>query len=391
MQIGELFVKLGVKGEQTVKSALKSAKTGMSDLGSTSLATKATIIGALYALEEMTRASNAMGRELSQFHAFTGQSAEMLQRWQYAGRQVGATAEEVAGSIQNAASAMQKLQTTGQMPAGMTLMTQYLGDFDVERATRDVFYLEDQLQRFARDSRVPIGVANEALLSFGQSPGMIAAMRKNAFRPEILSRAPIYTQAQAEALTKMNAQWGNLFQNWEMMVGRLNLRHGGQLVKDLTKLSGAFERLVNALATASEKLRVFEGIGAVFKEITTDVTVLTGFLDLFTGKTTAKELGDRFAKMDKEGNAPWLYRMFEGAPGAVESGARKLLDKTLGQPSSPLMGPPSPAPVYGPPSANHYHIQAHDPQGVVREIERHERRKNNNTARSSASGQMVKR
>lgn len=391
MQIGELFVSLKVKGQESVQGVLKNVSKGMGDLGSTSLATKASIIGALYALEEMTRASNAMGTNLSQFHAFSGQNVEMLQRYQYAGRQVGATNEEIAGSFNNLVSAMAKLETTGQMPAGMTLIGQYLGDLDVNKALHDTRYLFDELAKFARDARVPVGVANEALLSFGLSPGTIAAMRKNAFRPDILSRAPVYSEKDAEALTKMNAQWGNLFQNWEMMVGRLNLKHGGALIRDLTKLSKAFEGLANSLLAATEKLHVFEGIGAVFKEITTDVSVLTGFLELFTGKITAKDLGDRFAKMEKEGNAPWLYRLFQSAPGALENGARGILDKALGQPVPlPAMtygqnfGPPSPA-------TNHYHIQSQDPVGVRREIERHEQRKNNNTARQSASGQMVKR
>lgn len=389
MQIGELFVKLGVKGEQTVKSALKSAKTGMSDLGSTSLATKATIIGALYALEEMTRASNTMGRELSQFHAFTGQSAEALQRYEYAGRQVGSTAEETAGSINSLVSAMAKLQTTGQMPAGLTLLSQYLGDLDVGRATKDVFYLFDKLQQFMRDAKVPIGVANEVGASFGLAQGTMAAMRKNAFRPELLNRAPIYSEHDINALTAMNAQWGDMFELWEKKLGKLNVKHGPELLKEVRALSQGFLDMADALTSVAEKFKVIETMGHVLEGVGNTAKLVSEIIDKLGGKDS------------KKGDILYTEPGKDMIPGFWESPVGKFLTDVYQAGKLPSVvhnySRPQDSFFYEPPkggggtTVNNYHVQAYDPQGVVREIERHERRKNNNTARSSAAGQMVKR
>lgn len=272
MNIAELFVNLGIKGADKTVSALGSVKKGLGEVSSMSLEAKAGILAAMYGLERMAAVSGATGTGLTNFAALTGLSAKTLQQWQYAARQAGVSGEELTGSLKAVQNSMINMLLGKGAPEGLGIVSKAVG-FDPKKA-RDSFYVMEQLQKAAQ--ALPKDVGNQVLKSFGISEGTVAAMRRNAFNPDIMSKAPMYGDNEIASLNKSNIAWSNLGNKIEMAFGHFNAKHGQQLVSDISKIVDEVMKFVEALNTLAEKLKIFEVIGEVFDGLTKSMRLLNG-------------------------------------------------------------------------------------------------------------------
>lgn len=314
MNIGELFVDLKIKNADKTVGAITSVKKGMGELGSTSLEAKAAIIGAMYGLERMMAISGAMGTSLTNFTAYTGKSAQELQRWQYAARQAGVGAEEMTGSVKAVQSAMANMLMGKGSPEGFALLNKAVGGIDPAKY-RDTFYMLTQLQKGMQTMSPEMG--NIVGKSFGLSEGTIAAMRRNAFTPEMLKKAPVYSLGEEKALDKSNVAWSNLSNKIEMAFGRFNARHGQSLVADISKTIDQIVKLAEAFEHLAEKIKLFDAINEVFKGWGMIFDVIgagVDKLDEFLGKNADR--GEKNSVLDKTGklkkNPVSMLRDFTG-------------------------------------------------------------------------------
>jgi hypothetical protein len=262
VNIAELFVSLGIKGSEKTVGALTNVKKGLGEVSSMSLEAKAGILAAVYGFERLMSASAAVGTGLTNFTALTGLSAKSLQQWQYAARQAGESSEEFTGSLKAVQNSMTNMLLGKGAPEGLALVAKATKDFDPTRV-RDTFYVMQQLQKAAQT--LPKDLGNQALKSFGLSDATIAAMRRNAFRPEVMSKAPTYSDRETAQLDKANIAWSNLGNKIEMAIGHFNARHGAQLVTDLSKVTDQVLKLVEAFQRLAEKLKLFQWIGKAFE------------------------------------------------------------------------------------------------------------------------------
>lgn len=331
MNIGEMFVALGVKGSEKTLAGLGAVRKGMNDLFSTSLETKAGIIGAMYAAERLFAKSGATGTGLTNFTALTGKSAIELQRWQYAARQAGVANEEFTGSFKSVQGAMTNMLMGKGAPEGLALVASKVG-FDAKRA-RDTFYVMEQLQKFAKSA--PADVGNAVLKSFGLGEGTVAAMRRGAFNAQAFAAAPTYSQKEVGQLDKANIAWSNLGNQIEMAVGRFNASHGGQLVQDISKLVPKVLTLVEAFTKLADKLKIFQGIGKVFEGWSLIFDKVSSGVDSITGaigdEGKRKTLGDD------------TLQFFKEMPGVFKVMAEDLLpgSKAVASGSPAVVGPPT--------------------------------------------------
>jgi hypothetical protein len=262
MNIAELFVSLGVKGSEKTLGALGGIRKGLGEVSSMSLEAKAGILAAVYGFERLMSASAAVGTGLVNFNALTGLSAKQLQQWQFAARQAGESSEEFTGSLKAVQNSMSNMLLGKGAPEGMALVAKATKDFDPTRV-RDTFYVMQQLQKAAQ--LLPKDLGNQALKSFGISDATIAAMGRNAFRPEVLSKAPTYGDREIGQLDKANIAWSNLGNKIEMAFGHFNASHGAQLVQDLSKVTDQVIKLVEAFQKLADKIKLFDWIGKVFE------------------------------------------------------------------------------------------------------------------------------
>lgn len=260
LTIGELFVSLGVKGSEKTVGAVAGVEKGMKNAASASLQAKAAIFGAMYALERLFSKSNEAGTALVNFNALTGESAQTLQRYQYAARQVGISNEETANTFKNLQSAMAKVQMGKGQPEGygqVAIATGGITAKDVDDFMKNPELLLQRLQRYAQIEK-RVGVRNEVLKSFGLSDNMIAGVSREAFRPEVMRKAPSYSDRELSALNQANIQWSNLATKIQMAVGHFNAMHGGALVRDISTLTTSVLALANAFIKFANSIKFFE-------------------------------------------------------------------------------------------------------------------------------------
>lgn len=261
LNVGELFVNLGVKGSEKTVGALGGVKKGMGDAASASLETKAAIIGAFYALQQFTNASNKMGTGLINNSILLGETTNAIQEYNYAMRQAGVLNVGVEGTFRSIQKAMTDTLFNGGAPEGLAWIAQHTkgGAIGKEQAADYQAHPEKfllRLQEYAQNEK-NIGLRNKVLGSI-VGDDMIIALTKNAFTPEVLSKAPKYSPGEVKALNQNDIMWANLFAKINMSVGRFNAKHGGSMVKDVDAVTTALLKLADALITVADKFKLFK-------------------------------------------------------------------------------------------------------------------------------------
>lgn len=267
MNIAQLFVSLGIKGSEKSLGAISNVKGSLKETASSGLAAKAAIIGAVYALERMFSKSSQVGTDLKNFNATLGVSARTLQQYQYAARQVGVSNEAVEESFRGLQNTITKTLMGEGAPKGLARVSQVIGEMsaqDLEQFAREPQLLLQKLQEYARAEQ-HAGLRNEVLKSFGLGDDMIAALTRNAFTPEVMAKAPLYSDAEIERLDRANAAWKNLGQTIEMAFGRFNSEYGPEMVQNISNLVPEVIRLTEAFTQLADKMGLFETLGETIK------------------------------------------------------------------------------------------------------------------------------
>lgn len=308
--IANLLVNIGVKGDGQAEKSLKTVRTSLEDIKLSAVAVKAALIGTVYELQQMTAKSGDIGTSLSQFNALTGQSVVMLQKFQYAGRQAGASAEDVQSSIEGISQAASNMLTGKAPPEALNILAKYSGGFDPAKAfgpNRNPFYTFLKLQEAAKN--LPPDIFANLISSFGVGRGTAAAMLQQAFNEKNLSAATphIYSQRETQQLTRTKAAWTNLGEFIDRKIGEINAKHGLRLVEDLTKLTIEFTKLLDIALKIAEAMKFFQAI----TKSTTEVTDFSS--SLLNGFTNLKEKG--VITLFKEKGLSGLFSGFESDTG----------------------------------------------------------------------------
>jgi hypothetical protein len=296
VKIGDLFLDIGIQGAEKTMGSLTGVQKGLKETASMSLEAKAALVGVFYALERVFAQSGQRGTDLTNFNTLLGGGTQTIQRYMYAAQQVGVANKSVESSFKSLSATMTKTLMGEGAPKGLAQVARLTGGFsreDVDRFARQPELLLQRLSEYAkREKSIPL--RNEVLKSFGLGDDMIAAVSKDAFNPQALAKAPTYNENEVASLNKSNIAWSNLGTTMEMAFGRFNAAHGGQLVQDLTKITGKVITLAEAFTKLAETGHLFEWIGKM----------VDGWSTLIGGLTTAvndlKKITD--APPDKKGD-----------------------------------------------------------------------------------------
>lgn len=271
MELGKLFLNLGVNGADKTIGTLGQGQKAFKQTAGLALEAKAAIVGAIYALQALFRTSNQAGSDLQNFNAALGISAKTLQQYQYAARQVGVDNKAVEQSFRTLQTAMTKILMGQDAPAGMARVAEVTGWFDprdIKAFTERPELLIQRLQEYAKNETRGQAFLAETLRTFGLGEDMIAALSREAFTPERLAKAPVYSENEIAALDRANAAWANLGNTIEMAIGRLNVKYGDELVGGLTRITESVFKLVDALGKLGDKLKVLDALKSTFDGLT---------------------------------------------------------------------------------------------------------------------------
>lgn len=276
MNIAELFIKLGIKGEGDSGKKIKGVDKNLTKVKHNSIATKAAIVGVVYGLERLMSNAASSGSGLTKFSRSTELSIKELQKWEHAGRKVGVTQEEIRGGLTSIQAAMSSMQAGGAMPEGFGRMGELVKDFD-ESKLNDTFYMLRKIQSLAQT--VDAATARRLVTSFGLSENFFGAMRKNSFTLSSMKGALAYTDEEAKKLQEVEASWKGIYKNIEMAMGSVSAKHGAGIVKQLEILIPQMTKFVGIVAELGEEIKVFEKLGKVIENLG-NLLSWTGF---FTG------------------------------------------------------------------------------------------------------------
>lgn len=280
LKVGEMFVNLGVKGGEQSLNLLAGTKNAVMGVKNASLEMKAAIVAAFYMIGKLVSSSGEVGTGLKNFNALTGVGTKQLQQYNYAARQVLGTNVDMAQTFQSLQMAMSDMLAGKGAPQAMALMIQSLKNAGEQLNESEVFSYRDnplllfqRLQQFANLEKNPATRA-WVLKSFGLNDQVIAAMARNAFRPDVMKRAPTYSDKEIDNLNRAKVAWSDLGLKIEMAVGRFNALHGRELVKDIEKITMAVLKLTEKLVLLAEKAKVFDILGAGIETITNPGAVI---------------------------------------------------------------------------------------------------------------------
>lgn len=285
MKVADIFVEIGLKGADTAGKALGQVQNSLKGVTSTGLATKAAIVGIVYSLERMMSSSMQLGTSLTNFGASTGLNIKTLQQYQYAGKQVGVSFEETEASVRAVQKAMTDMQMGLGAPVGLARVQEVTGMLMDPEHLNDTYYVMQKLQEAYQKLGPAMGAG--AVGSFGVTTGVQAAFGQNAYRPDVMARAPTMSDQGLKALQAQQAQWANMWNDIEKKFNKLTLEHGGQLVKDIAMISTEILRLVETLNKLANATGAFKWIAEAFKGWSL-------LLDLVN--TKAEEIGDAAGK-----------------------------------------------------------------------------------------------
>lgn len=260
MTIGELFVKLGVKGDDKTKKALKDTKSGLEEVASSGLAAKAAIVGLFYGLERLMANSSERGMALQQFANYTGLSTDKLQQWEVAARASGVQADEMESNIKGVQSAMTNLRL-GHAPEFMNMLAARVG-FDPSQSKK-TFYVLDKLREYAKATANTPDIANKVLGSFGLSEGMIQFLRTSNVDIDKIKKSAILSGGEIGNLAKVSKGWDEIGKSLSLAFAKFNAKEGLSVVNSISKLATATLKLAEALTLLEEKLGVIAKLGDV--------------------------------------------------------------------------------------------------------------------------------
>lgn len=306
MNVGELFVNLGVKGTDKTLNAFVQVKSGLSGIASTSLEAKAAIAGMLYGIEQLMSSSAQLGTNLVNFNALTGENIEKLSRLGNAAKLGGSSLEELESSMQNIQKIMTQFQSIGQMPQGAQL---FFGktNFDREKAG-DLDYVLDKLREFSKMKEFP-GLRNLVANQMGISGNLLAAMNRGFLDPDKLSRMPHINESQARALDRVRQQMSMIEISWQKTFANLTSQNGGQFMTNMTNLSTSLQSLVMALNELSNTMHLLEGVRLIFD----------GWTQTFKATTEAiKTINDLNDPNKKVGAQQKVSEFLDAIPGALK-------------------------------------------------------------------------
>lgn len=294
--IADFFINLGIRGQEKTVQGISAVKQGLEDTKSMSLATKAAIVGTVFALERLTNAAGERGMAFKQFAEFTGLSANMLQRWQVMARQSGVSAEEVTGSIKGVQSAMSDMLLGKGAPEGMGMLASITGGFDASRA-RDTFYVMNKLREFAQKTASTPDVANKVLQSFGLSEGTIQMLRTSKVELDKIKPNLLLSDSEFKRLADVQVMWANFWANMKMVTDRLTIQHGSDVIGFLKQTSDTILTLVTNLSKLTREVPIIKdalvaaglAIFAAWSPLTATVGLLAYLMNEFEKDRQGKD------------------------------------------------------------------------------------------------------
>ena len=263
MNIGEMFLSIGVKGTDKSVKDLKAVHGAIGDIRDTSFGAKTAIMGMVYGLEQLMSGAMNTGTGITQFANSTGMGVKYIQDLKYAMLDFVVSGDEVESTLKGLQTRISGMRTNqGTAPLFGTFM-QAVG-FDQNKLT-DMPYLMQKISEYSKmpdtfDKRMfmqGIGIGDNFTSAFVEN----AKRGKKAFNFENLPSSPVgYSEKQASSLMSQQAHWSKIYAKFQHGLGQVLAKHGDSGMVQLEHIADKILKVTEAFVGLAEKLHVFQGI-----------------------------------------------------------------------------------------------------------------------------------
>lgn len=261
--ISELFISLGIKGSEKTLNVLSNVKVGLGNIIDTSLAAKAAILAAVYALEQLTTGAAQDGLELQNLSTYIEVGTKSLQQWRNAALQAGISNKEFDQSAKSIHDRIKDFEGFNHvLPDGSYVFAEETHfDFGKKFKVDDIL---PKLLEFARNKKYSRSQIEKILEQWGLTPNEISQAILGKFSGANLKNGDILSGKEINKLSNVSIEWGLLENKVKMFIRHLTAKDGEEAVKNLSKMADALFRIANDLERISTKLGVFKLIGTMF-------------------------------------------------------------------------------------------------------------------------------
>ncbi len=265
MTIADLFINLGIKGEEQSVQQIKQVDGGLKDIFSSGVAAKAMLVAVAAGLQHMMSGAAAAGLGLKQFSNYTGMSTDALQRWQYFFVKNKVDADEVASSMVNLQKIMFAWSRGAPPPVGLKTLvdTLRLSRDDISKL-KDANFLMGKLREYSKTEKNP-ALRNYTMESFGLGPNAVGAMATSNMDLSKIDKRHIRSEGQINSLAKVSEGFTDIEVKIKDAFANFTAKHGNEIVQGLDLITTKVIKLVESFTVLAEKLKVFQVLGTVFE------------------------------------------------------------------------------------------------------------------------------
>lgn len=249
MNVAEFFINLGIKGNGKVKEGLSEVHTALKSARDTSWELKAGVVGAVIALEEMTRHAVGTAVDLKNFAGATGLSTEELQKWGYWAEINDVKAQGLAETIKGLQSAQAAMRLGIGVPAGVGYFRLNPGEGPVQMFAE----VQKKLREIGNDQR-EIGNARTMAATLGITDDMFAALRIGTMGFAGLTKQMVLNRQEQQNLLALNRQWHEF---WLTLRGTSNKSVANDLAGPITEYVHTLRNAIVELGEISAKFHSF--------------------------------------------------------------------------------------------------------------------------------------
>lgn len=264
MNIGELFVKVGLTGTSTVIKGLNMMTGALKESASAAFSLKGMLLSAaaVTGMERMTKAVTERAFALDQFASLTGESTDEIQRLQKTMNRFNVGAEDTAATITALQRSVHQMRMTGQVPKFFNLIGATKADLD-----RPVELLRKYQAYFKNNKKDTESFKSEVGREAGLAENMIYALKKAPIEWDKLAANQELSQKDIATGVKLNEQFREFWWNFQIALEKLVIKNGDKIIKVLEVVSSAIITFMNALVAFVDKSEALKQLGSLIDKL----------------------------------------------------------------------------------------------------------------------------
>lgn len=338
MNLGSLFVELGVKGGTQANGKVKELRDGLRDAAIIANQTVQLMSKVYEGTKQLVQENTAWGVSLTNASKDLNISTDSLQRWDYAARLTGAKAGEMDSAFKSLQGTILGIADSGELPDYfahlMSQMNEVDKSFDADRfRSGDLEYAMTMIRKLANNGTTDLARLNKALSAMGFSDGVSNFLKNGTTNLGSISKNLIVDKNGVKSLDQMYKSLVEIEQVSQVAFADIAKMFDKDLLDDFKDLVIELADLVKALLTLSKDTGLIGQIadfikttGSGVKLITTGINAAGDANKKYSNEAVDKLLTDVAHRREQKRIASEMNTIEDKSPNALIAGGVQIIN-----------------------------------------------------------------